>query len=199
MYYSISGKLLDKSPALTVIEAGGVGYEIQIPQTTFQELPEVGENVRLFVHLIVRENDMSMVGFLRIEDRKLYQNLILVSGIGPKQGLRILSDLSASQIRNAIISGDSSLLSRVKGIGTKTASRLILELKDKMKHLEIVPDDIAQGEMGKKKTEVLLALRVLGYNDAEARRCIDKAFEVEDFSSASVEEIIKKVLAYFSG
>lgn len=197
MYYSITGKLIDKSPALTVVEAGGIAYEINIPSTAFQELPEIGETVRLYVLLIVRENDHSLVGFFRLEDRKLYQNLILVSGIGPKQGLRILSDLSAIQIRNAIISGDAGVLSRVKGIGVKTASRLVLELQDKMRSLDISGEEVEPGEMGKKKTEVLLALRVLGYNDSEAKRCIDKAFESEDMSGVSVEDMIKKVLSYF--
>lgn len=195
MYYSIRGNLLFSDQNRAVVEsADGVAFECLISFSTFQSLPEVGSQVRLFTRLIVRENDMFLIGFLSLAERGLFDSLSGVSGIGPKVGLKILSDLSVHEIRSAIAHADSVTLSRVKGIGRKTAERIVLELKDKMKELP-------EGEMpelspsGQSELEALMALRVLGYSDSEAKPVIKSLIT----QNLPVEEIIRQALAILSG
>lgn len=196
MIYSLTGRLVYKDETLAVIETGGVAYEANISLSAFQSLPETGSNATLYTKLIVREDDAFLVGFQSIQDRRLFENLLTVSGIGPKQGLKILSELSAPEIRNAIITGNETLLSKVKGVGPKTASRIILELKDKIRKLQIsdMPEKTSSSE--KKKLEILLAMRVLGYTDNESRRAIDAAFSSsEEVQNKTTEEMIKLILS----
>jgi Holliday junction DNA helicase RuvA len=195
MFYSIRGKLIGKSETSAVIETGGISYELLIPSNAYQNLPEIGEEAILYSILIVRENEMYLVGLASLEDKRLYETLITVSGIGPKQGLRILSDLSASEIRTAIVTGDSVRLSSVKGIGTKTASRIILELKDKMKTLPEGVEYKSVSQAGKKRLEVLMAMRVLGFSDTDVKEAIDKIFNIPEYAEKDIEEIIKAVLS----
>jgi Holliday junction DNA helicase RuvA len=194
MIYSVSGKLIAKDDVCAVLENAGMAFEIFVSRLTLEHL-QTGEFARLFTKMIVREDDIFLVGFLSIEDRKLFESLMSVSGIGPKQALRILSELSASDIRNAIIMENGTLLSGVKGIGPKTASRIILELKDKMKKLSISDHSAAIHPQEKKKIETLLAMRVLGYSDNEAKKAIDSVFSAsEEVKNKEVEEIIRLVL-----
>ncbi len=196
MYYSISGTLIHKDENMAVIEAGGIAYEIMIPQSVFHKLQESGNTATLFTKMIVREDDIYLVGFLALEDRRLFESLMTVSGIGPKQSLKILSELTASEIRNAIITGNESVLSKVKGVGGKTASRIILELKDKIKKLQIGDSLPITNTTEKKKMEILMALRVLGYYDNESRRAIDSAFASSaEIKDKEVEDIIKIILS----
>ncbi len=193
MYYSISGRVAFKDDNTVVVETGGVGYEILVPRTVSRKLPEPGGNAILYTRLIVRENEIYLVGFTALEDRRLFESLLTVSGIGPRHGLKILSDLSSAEIRNAIISGSETELSKIKGIGAKTASRIILELKDKIKKLQAGEGEIAVSD--RKKTEVLMALRVLGYTDYESRRALDTAFGNPVIGNMEVEDIIKSILS----
>jgi holliday junction DNA helicase RuvA len=196
MYYSITGKLAAKDESLGVLETGGIAYEILISHSASQNLPLTGTTVTLFTKMIVREDDTFLVGFPSVEDKKLFETLLTVSGIGPKQGLKILSDLSANEIRNAIITGDESTLSHVKGVGLKTASRIILELKDKIRKLQLTDNISPVSPLDRKKMEILLAMRVLGYNDLESKRMIDGAFSSsEDVKNKEVEDIIKLILS----
>lgn len=195
MFYSVSGTLLHKDETLAVIEAGGVGYEILIGHPAYRSLPEIGADARLYTSLIVREDSMTLIGFPTPEDKRFYENLISVSGVGPRIGLKLLSELSASQIRNAVISDDAVTLSKVKGIGPKLASRIVLELKDKIKHLIVGEDTSGGNPAAKKRMEALLAMRVLGYSDQEAKPVIDRVFQDTSIASLEVEEIIKHVLA----
>jgi holliday junction DNA helicase RuvA len=196
MYYSITGKLIMKDDSLAVLETAGVAYEILISHSASQNLPLIGATVTLFTKMIVREDDTFLVGFPSIEDKKLFESLLTVSGIGPKQGLKILSDLSANEIRNAIITGNETALSHVKGVGLKTASRIILELKDKIRKLQLTDTVSPISSLDRKKMEILLAMRVLGYNDNESKRMIDAAFSSsEDVKEKEVEDIIKMILS----
>jgi len=196
MYYSISGRLVYKDEGMAVVQNNGMCYETHISRSYSNILPETGSEVTIFTKLILREDDLYLVGFQSPEDRKLYESLITVTGIGPKQGLKILSEMSARDIRNTILSGDTAALSRIKGIGPKTASRLVLELKDKMSKISVGDYKEASDPTEKKKTEILMAMRVLGYTDYEARRSIESAFSGSpDMKNRDIEDIIKFILS----
>lgn len=196
MIYSITGKLVSKEEGNFIIETNGISYEILVPLTTFNEYNEIGKEITLFTKLIIKEDDISLIGFNRIEDKKLFDTLITVSGIGPKQALKIMSDLSTSEIRNAIVQGDERKLASIKGIGSKTASRIILELKDKIRKIQIDEDVGISNILDKKKMEVLMALRVLGYNDIEAKKAIEVVFTSNpNIKEKDVEDIIRVVLS----
>ena len=198
MFYSISGIVAAKTENAVVIRAGGIAYEMFLSASDLTKLPEAGEETTVYTRLIVRENEMYLVGFVSPEERRLFDSLNLVTGIGPKQALKILSELSPSQLRSAIVNGDTAMLARVKGVGAKTAQRIVLELKDRMTKL---PETEAAGEIpgvDKKKMEALMAMRVLGYYDAEAKKAIDTVFQDESVSSKEVEDIIRLVLAVIS-
>jgi len=196
MFYSLSGNLIYKDDSIAVIECNGIAFELLIPLTTAKRLPEINKTVSLFTKMILREDEAYLIGFSSIEDKRLFDSLLTVSGIGPKQGLKILSEMSTQEIRNIIISEDENALSRIKGIGQKTASRIILELKDKIKKLQLGETTPSQNNLEKKKMEVLMALRVLGYTDFEAKRAIEETFKnTEEVQAKSVEDIIKLTLS----
>jgi len=196
MFYSLSGNLIYKDDSIAVIECNGIAFELLIPLTTAKRLPEINKTVSLFTKMILREDEAYLIGFSSIEDKRLFDSLLTVSGIGPKQGLKILSEMSTQEIRNIIISEDENALSRIKGIGQKTASRIILELKDKIKKLQLGETTPSQDNLEKKKMEVLMALRVLGYTDFEAKRAIEETFKnTEEVQAKSVEDIIKLTLS----
>ena len=196
MYYSITGNLVFKDDGIAALETGGVTYEILVPRSVSQNLPAPGGLVTLFTKMIVREDDTYLVGFSGIEDKRLFDTLMSVSGIGPKQSLKILSEMPAPEIRDAIVSGNESALSKIKGVGAKTASRIILELRDKIRKVDIGSAVPPADSLGKKKMEILLAMRVLGYADNESRRAIDAFFSANPEAKAkAVEDIIKLVLS----
>ena len=132
MYAYIKGELAETNPDHIVIETGGIGYQVFISGQTFEYLPTVGEEIKVYTYLYLREDAMILYGFLTKDDLELFKLLISVSGIGPKGGLAILSALSADDLRFAVLSGDSKAISKAPGVGAKTAQRVILELKDKM-------------------------------------------------------------------
>ncbi len=199
MFYSIKGKLVLKDNESAVIETQGVAYEMSIPASVCDALPEIGQEAQLFTKLIVRENEQYLIGFSSTTDKRLYESLITVSGIGPKHGLKILSQMTAGEIRSAIVNNDTTALSRVKGIGPRSASRIILELQDKM--AKFVPAELPASGSGteKKRIEALMALRVLGYNDPESKKILDIiARDFSELMQTDVENIIKKALALMS-
>jgi holliday junction DNA helicase RuvA len=126
----IKGKLLDKSPPIILVDCQGVGYELEVPMTTFYELPEIGNDVTLLTHFIVREDAQLLFGFGSEQERKIFKQLIKVNGIGAKVALSILSGISLNELMKAINHSESDLLVKIPGIGKKTADRLVLELKD---------------------------------------------------------------------
>jgi Holliday junction DNA helicase RuvA len=158
----ISGVLLEKNPPQVLVDANGVGYEIDVPMSTFYGLPKTGDKVALFTHLVVREDAQLLYGFGSEAERTTFRTLLKVSGVGPKVALAVLSGMSVNDLAEAVATQESGRLTRVPGIGKKTAERLLLELKDKLK----VDVRIAVGEVAKTSSaaDVLNALTSLGYS-----------------------------------
>jgi Holliday junction DNA helicase RuvA len=163
----IHGRLLEKTFPQVVISCNGVGYEIDVPMSTFYPLPKAGEEVMLFTHLVVREDAHLLFGFLSERERTTFRQLLKISGVGPKVALSVLSGLSVDDLSAAVSGGDSGRLTKIPGVGKKTAERLVLELRDKLpKAVTAVRSDAAQG------SDVVNALLALGYNDREAQAVV---------------------------
>lgn len=158
----ISGKLLSKNPPQVLLEAAGVGYEIDVPMSTFYSLPATGEAVTLHTHLVVREDAHILYGFATLEERAAFRRLIRISGVGARTALSVLSGLSVAELAQAVALQDTVRLTRVPGIGKKTAERLLLELKGKL--ADTLPADTKAGG----GNDVLNALLGLGYSEKEA-------------------------------
>ena len=164
----ISGILLEKNPPQVLVDANGVGYEIDVPMSTFYGLPKTGDKVALFTHLVVREDAQLLYGFGTVSERVTFRTLLKVSGVGPKVALAVLSGMSVNDLAEAVAMQESGRLTRVPGIGKKTAERLLLELKDKLK--VDVRITAGAGEVAKASAaaDVLNALIGLGYSEREA-------------------------------
>ena len=163
----LSGLLLEKNPPQVLLDVGGIGYEVDVPMSTFYNLPKIGEKVALFTQLIVRDDAHLLYGFATESERATFKQLLKVSGVGPKVGLAVLSGMSVNDLAEAVATQESGRLIKVPGIGKKTAERLMLELKDKLK----VDVHIGVGGGAVKPTsaaDVLNALISLGYNEKEA-------------------------------
>jgi Holliday junction DNA helicase RuvA len=163
----ISGILLEKNPPQVVVDVAGVGYEIDVPMSTFYNLPKVQEKVSLFTHLVVREDAQLLYGFGTEAERTTFRQLLKVSGVGPKVGLAVLSGMSVNDLAEAVAMQESGRLTRVPGIGKKTAERLLLELKDRLKvdvRISVGGDLPAPSSAA----DILNALISLGYNEKEA-------------------------------
>ena len=163
----LSGILLEKNPPQILLDVGGVGYEIDVPMSTFYNLSKIGEKASLFTQLIIREDAHLLYGFGTESERATFKQLLKVSGVGPKVGLAVLSGMSVNDLAEAVATQESGRLVKVPGIGKKTAERLLLELKDKLKvDVRIaVGGDVAKPSSA---ADILNALISLGYNDKEA-------------------------------
>lgn len=181
----ICGTLLAKHPPHVLVDAHGVGYEIDVPMSSFYDLPEIGKPVTLLTHLIVREDAQLLYGFLTQEERTAFKELIKISGVGPRIALAVLSGLSVEQLAQAVATQQAGLLTRVPGIGKKTAERLVLELKGKL------ADAIGTGAsaVASESTDIVNALVSLGYSEKEALVAVKGVT-----SGASVTEGIKQAL-----
>lgn len=185
----LRGKLLFKHPNQAVVDVNGVGYEANITVPTFSELPGPGAEVALFIHTHVREDALSLFGFLRAEEKQLFEKLISVSGIGPKLAITILSGLSAQAAVAAIQGNDVAALTRVPGIGKKTAERMVLELRDKLQGLGGAPPAaVAASPM---EEDVISALLNLGYNRGMAEKALARAGKTE---GQSFDELFRRAL-----
>ena len=187
----ISGILLDKTPPLALIDCNGVGYECEVPMSTFYLLPQVGERVTLLTHFVVREDAQLLFGFGTNQERLMFRQLLKVNGIGAKSALAILSGLSIDELIQAVSLQEAGLLTRVPGIGKKTAERLLLELKDKFtldSALSIKGSGIASISQ-----DVLNALIALGYNERESLNAV-KSLD----TNLTVNDGIKQALKYLS-
>ena len=195
----IKGILEIKTKGYIVVEAGGLGYKIFMPESTIANTGNIGDKVQIYTFMRVREDDVSLYGFLTNEELRMFELLLSVSGIGAKGALGILSNITPSQFALAVISNDVAILKKVPGIGPKTAQRAILELKDKLKKEQEI--SIAEGDQpsnieqvikeDEKVSEAISALQVLGYSKRE----IIEALQTIEVTSLSVEDIIKKGLA----
>lgn len=164
----LNGKLLEKNPPQIVLDVAGVGYEVDVPMSTFYNLPALGESVQLLTHFAVREDGHFLYGFATAAERTAFRQLLKISGIGAKIALAVLSGLSVSELSNAIARQDVAMLTRVPGIGKKTAERMMLELKGKMPQLEDVTVNASALAASESSSDVLNALLSLGYNEKEA-------------------------------
>ncbi|HMD31752.1 MAG TPA: Holliday junction branch migration protein RuvA [Candidatus Acidoferrales bacterium] len=168
----LRGALLEKRPGQVILDAGGVGYEVRIPLSTFAALGALHEQVTLLIHTHVREDQISLFGFLSAREKHLFELLLSVSGLGPAIALRILSGMSADEIIPAVRRGDVEGLTRIKGVGRKTAERIIVELRDKFAAAESVT---AEPRMARSQLEedLFSALQNLGYDRREAERAVE--------------------------
>ncbi len=169
----IEGKLLEKNPPLILVDVHGVGYEISVPMSTFYNLPDAGQNVVLLTHFVVREDAQLLYGFLTASERSAFRELIKVSGIGARTALSVLSGLSVDALSQAVTQQDTASLTRVPGIGKKTAERLVLELKGKL-GADLGGTTAAAAGTTSAKTEIIAALVALGYSDREASAAVRK-------------------------
>ena len=196
MFAYIKGKLESKLNNYIVIDVGGIGYKVFMSESNIERLGELGEIVKVHTYYYVREDNISLYGFITSEELRMFELLIGVSGIGAKSAITMLSNISPSSFALAVISNDISQLIKIQGIGKKTAQRIILELKDKLKTEEAVMN-IENKEIknkiveDNKVQEAISALQVLGYN----RKEIEKALEKIEKDNLSIEDIIRKALA----
>lgn len=190
MITHIQGRLVEKTPTEVVIDCHGVGYHINISLHTFSLLPE-SENLKLFTFLQVKEDSHTLYGFVEKQERELFKLLISVSGIGANIARTMLSSLDPMQIIQAIASNDVATIQGIKGIGAKTAQRVILDLKDKVLKVYDI-DDVSVVSRNTNKEEALSALEVLGFARKTAEKVIDKI--VREVPNASVEDLIKQAL-----
>lgn len=192
----ISGILLEKQPPEILLDVGGVGYEIQVPMTTLYELPATGAALTLFTHFVVREDAQLLYGFSNARDRHLFRSLIKVSGVGPKLALGILSGMDADSFVRTVQRDDTSSLVQLPGVGKKTAERLLVEMRDRLKDwmLELA-EPVAGVTVAASDRDMLAeaesALVALGYKPAEASRAVAAA---NDESINRSEELIRKAL-----
>ena len=181
-----------------MIDAGGVGYKVFMSEAAIEVLGEIGEKVKIYTHHHVREDDISLYGFLTLEELNMFELLISVSGVGAKSALSILANIEPSAFALAVITNDTSKLVKIPGVGAKSAARIILELKDKLKNQDLVnkKENVVEKHVinNEDLDEAISALQVLGYN----RKDIEKVFEKIDISDLKLEDIIKLGLKYLS-
>lgn len=194
----ILGEILEQE---IVVEAGGIGYGIQVPVTVLDRLPGLGKEVKIYTYMQVREDGLSLFGFLNRQDLLMFRQLIGVSGIGPKGALGVLSALSPDTLRMAVLSGDAKTISKAPGVGNKTAQRIILDLKDKVKAEDILSgfdkeEDSSYSDMtaqsGKEAVEALVAL---GYSGTEAAKAVRR---VEISEGMTAEDVLRQSLKFLA-
>lgn len=168
MISRINGVLLEKTPPFVLLDVNGVGYEVEVPMSTFYNLPALGERMALLTHFVVREDAQLLYGFATERERATFRQLLKVNGIGAKSALGILSGMSVEDLAEAIALQEAALLVRIPGIGKKTAERLLLELKGKLGFESTAPALLASGDAKPVGSDVLNALLALGYNEREA-------------------------------
>jgi len=190
MITHIQGKLTEKNPTHVIIDCNGVGYMLNISLHTYSQIPE-GEQLKLFTHLQVKEDSHTLYGFSSLAEREIFRLLISVSGIGSSIARTMLSSLKPKQIREGIAGGDVVLIQSIKGIGAKTAQRVILDLKDKILKIYDI-DEVSVFQGNTNKDEALSALEVLGFVKKQAERVVDKIMIGQP--DANVETIIKQAL-----
>lgn len=198
MYNYIKGKLVEILENKIVVETDGIGFDIFFPSSNFENLPSIGENVKVFTYMNVKEDEMSLYGFLTSEDKDMFLKLLTVNGVGPKGALNVISNLGFSTLMKAIKANDSKLIASVKGLGQKTASKICIELGDKVSKLDFSDDkDIIKKNKVKNmvsssvREEVVEALKKLGYKEVKAREMLAK-IDIPDGITAG--KLLKLVL-----
>src|SRR2546421_6188651 len=184
----LTGTLAEKSPLQLLIDVNGVGYEVDVPMSSFYNLPGLGERVTLLTHFVVREDAQVLYGFLTHDERATFRQLVKISGVGPRTALAILSGLSVAELAQAVSLQESGRLVKVPGIGKKTAERLLLELKGKVGDALVTPTAVSPGA----QADILQALLALGYNDREAALAM-KALPAEVGVSDGIKLALKSL------
>jgi Holliday junction DNA helicase RuvA len=192
----LHGRLLRKDMQDAVVDVGGVGYRVTIPLSTFYRLPALGADVTLLTHTHVREDTLALFGFLSPGEQALFERLIAVSGVGPKLAIAILSGIEAPELVSALRTSDVARLTRIPGVGKKTAERLVLELKDKMQGLAAAEDGATAAVTAGPREDLVSALVHLGYSRPEAERGAERALKEGD---GSFEEQLRRSLRILSG
>ncbi|MFK5972157.1 MAG: Holliday junction branch migration protein RuvA [Flavobacteriaceae bacterium] len=190
MIHHLKGKLIEKNPTHVIIECGGVGYFVNISLHTFSKIADA-ENISLFTHVQIKEDSHTLFGFSEKSEREIFRLLLSVSGIGSSTARTMLSSMSPAQIRDAIAGGDAPSIQAIKGIGVKTAQRVILDLKDKVLKIYSI-EEVSHFSNNTNKDEALSALEVLGFVRRQAEKAVDKVLSQD--SSLSTENIIKLAL-----
>jgi Holliday junction DNA helicase RuvA len=190
MIGSLRGRIVSKLPPQLTLEVAGVGYELEAPMSTYFHLPPVGAETHLLTHLVVREDAHILYGFGTEDERRLFRSLIRVSGVGPKIALALLSGISVADFYQCVHGQDISALTRVPGIGRKTAERLIVEMRDRLSAPELASGVTPQGGSATPEAEAYDALVALGYRPAEATRLLKAAGP----GTHSTEELIRRAL-----
>ena len=199
MYQYLSGRLAEKGPTAIVLEVGGVGYHLQVPLSTGQALPAIGETVRIFTHFVVREDAHLLYGFLTEDERSLFRMLISVSGIGPKIAMTLLSGIPMAELKQAIIDGALPILTSISGIGRKIAERIVVELREKLVIEERRVPSFVSGKAQERDSVVedsVRALIELGYRRQTAREAVEKALKHPDLKKNSVTDLVRTSLKY---
>lgn len=191
MINHLNGKLIEKHPSHLIVECGGVGYFVNISLNTFEKIPN-NEAIKIFIHLAIREDAHVMYGFAEESERVMFRQLVSVSGIGPSTAVVILSALGPHQLKEALLNEEVSLLQTIKGIGGKTAQRMVIELKDKMEKDTKIQLSIT-GTQSELKKEAIAALQVLGFERRRIEKTIDRIIKTLP-ENVKVELVIKNVL-----
>jgi Holliday junction DNA helicase RuvA len=194
MIAKLSGRLLEKSPTRVLIEVSGVGYEIQIPLSTFDKLDAVGDHTSVLTYLHVREDALQLFGFATAAEKQLFQHLISVSGIGPKLAQSILSSSPVEMFCRHITKNDIAALTEISGIGKKTAERLVLELRDRLARWMPEAAGTATPPPSAIEEETIAALVSLGYTRSSAQKAVEQV--KKEAGELPVEELIKRALRY---
>ena len=194
----VSGKLAEKKPAEAVVDVNGLGYRVLITTSTFESLPAKGKEVKLLTYQHVREQDITLFGFATKAERKVFETMLGVSGIGPKLALAALSAMSPGELRNHVVEGNASLLTNIPGVGRKTADRLVVELRDRLDDLELEgqgASPLSGGSDARReaRSDAMAALQELGLSRAAAERGIRKVLR-DNAGLQSADKIVRLVL-----
>jgi holliday junction DNA helicase RuvA len=192
MIAHLRGRLFSKQPGQAIVEAAGVGYDVTISVPTFTTLPKEGADVALFIHTHVREDTLALFGFIDRNEKRLFERLITVSGVGPKLAITILSGLNPERTVAAIRAHDHATLTLIPGVGKKLAERLVVELKDKLEDLAVAP--VTQTPAAPAAEDVLSALVNLGYQRPAAQKAIEKAVEKDKSAGDNFDDLFRTAL-----
>jgi holliday junction DNA helicase RuvA len=187
----LRGRLVRKAPPALIVDVNGVGYELEAPMSTFYRLPELGSEVELHTHLVVREDAHLLYGFATEDERRLFRDVLRVTGIGPKIGLALLSGMDVDTFMRCVEAQDASALTRIPGVGRKTAERLLIEMRDRIRALGQMPAAMTQAPGGAgARAEAYAALVALGYRPVEVNRLLQGVEQ----DGAGTEELIRRAL-----
>ncbi len=197
MIAHLRGRLAAKSPNQAIVDCGGVGYEVTISVATFSALPGEGKEASLHVHTHVREDQIALFGFADVQEKRLFERLLTISGIGPKLAITVLSGISSERLVGAIRAQDHATLTKIPGIGKKTAERMVLELKDKLDDLAVAITEVTGGgrHYGPAGDDALSALVNLGYPRVVAQKAIDTVIQKEPAAAEEFEQLFRAAMA----